>query len=46
MEEAQEVPDMVIGMFFINDTSVVVLFILEHHILSYLMHMLRSIIYP
>jgi hypothetical protein len=26
MEEAQEAPDVVIGMFFINDTSVVVLF--------------------
>jgi hypothetical protein len=26
MEEAQEAPDMVIGMFFINDTSAVVLF--------------------
>jgi hypothetical protein len=26
MEEAQEAPDMVISMFFINDTSAVVLF--------------------
>jgi hypothetical protein len=26
MEEAQEAPDVVIGMFLINDTSVVVLF--------------------
>jgi hypothetical protein len=26
MEEAQEAPDVVIGMFFINDTSVIVLF--------------------
>jgi hypothetical protein len=26
MEEAQEAPDIVLGMFFINDTSVVVLF--------------------
>jgi hypothetical protein len=26
MEEAQEAPDVVIGMFFISDTSVVVLF--------------------
>jgi hypothetical protein len=26
LEEAQEAPDIVIGMFFINDTSVVVLF--------------------
>jgi hypothetical protein len=26
VEEAQEVPDVVIGMFLINDTSAVVLF--------------------
>jgi hypothetical protein len=26
VEEAQEAPDMIIGMFFVNDTSVVVLF--------------------
>jgi hypothetical protein len=26
MEEAQEAPDMVIGMFFVNETSTVVLF--------------------
>jgi hypothetical protein len=26
VEEAQEAPDVVIGMFFINDTSIVVLF--------------------
>ncbi len=26
MEEAQEAPDMVIGTFFINDTSAVVMF--------------------
>jgi 5-methylthioribose kinase len=26
VEEAQEAPDMVIGMFFVNDTSAVVLF--------------------
>jgi hypothetical protein len=26
MEEAQEAPDVVLGMFFINDTSAVVLF--------------------
>jgi hypothetical protein len=26
VEEAQEAPDVVIGMFLINDTSVVVLF--------------------
>jgi hypothetical protein len=26
VEEAEEVPDVIIGMFFVNDTSVVVLF--------------------
>jgi hypothetical protein len=26
VKEAQEAPDMVIGMFFVNDTSTVVLF--------------------
>jgi hypothetical protein len=26
MDEAQEAPDMVIGMFFVNDTSAVMLF--------------------
>jgi hypothetical protein len=26
VEEAEEAPDVVIGMFFINDTSIVVLF--------------------
>jgi hypothetical protein len=26
MEEAQEAPDIIIGMFFVNDTSAVVLF--------------------
>jgi hypothetical protein len=26
MEKAQEAPDVIIGMFFINDTSAVVLF--------------------
>jgi hypothetical protein len=26
VEEAQEAPDMIIGMFFVNDTFVVVLF--------------------
>jgi hypothetical protein len=29
VEEAQEAPDIVIGMFFINDTSVIVLFDFE-----------------
>jgi hypothetical protein len=42
----EEAPDVVIGMFFINDTSAVVLLILEYHILSYLLHMLGSIIFP
>jgi hypothetical protein len=46
VEEAQEAPDIVIGMFFVNDTSAVVLLILEHCILSYLLHMLGSIISP
>jgi hypothetical protein len=26
VEEAEEAPDVVIGMFFVNDTSIVVLF--------------------
>jgi hypothetical protein len=36
MDEAQEAPDVVIGMFFINDTSVVVLFgsIASHSFIS------------
>jgi hypothetical protein len=36
MDEAQEAPDIVIGMFFINDTSVVVLFgsIASHSFIS------------
>jgi hypothetical protein len=46
VEEAQEAPDVVIGMFLINDTSAIVLFDLEHCILSYLLHMLGSIICP
>jgi hypothetical protein len=45
-EEAQEAPDVVIDMFFINDTSAVVLFDFGYHIHSYLLHILRSIIYP
>jgi hypothetical protein len=46
VEEAQEAPNIVIGMFLVNDTSAVVLLILEHHILSYLLCMLRSITCP
>jgi hypothetical protein len=36
MEEAQEAPDVVIGIFFVNDTSVVMLFdsIASHSFLS------------
>jgi hypothetical protein len=36
VEEAQEAPDVVIGMFFINDTSTVVLFdsIASHSFIS------------
>jgi hypothetical protein len=40
LEEGQEALDMVIGMFFINDTSVVVLFDSGSSILSYQLHML------
>jgi hypothetical protein len=46
MEEAQEAPDVVIGMFFINDTSAVVLFDSGASHLSYPLHILRNIIYP
>jgi hypothetical protein len=46
VEEVQEAPDVVIGIFLINDTSAVVLFDSGHHILSYLLHMLGSIICP
>jgi hypothetical protein len=36
MEEAQDAPDVVIGMFFVNDTSVVMLFdsIASHSFIS------------
>jgi hypothetical protein len=46
VEEAQEAPDDVIGMFLINDTSVVVLFDsgASHSFIS--IHMLGTIIYP
>jgi hypothetical protein len=46
VEEAQEAPDVVIGMFLINDTLQLCCLILEHRILSYLLHMLGSIIFP
>jgi hypothetical protein len=46
VEESQEAPDVVIDTFSINDISAVVLFALEHHILLYLLHMLRSVICP
>jgi hypothetical protein len=46
VKEVQEAPDVVIGMFLINDTSAVVMLSLEHRILSYLLHMLGSIIHP
>jgi hypothetical protein len=47
VEEAQEAPDVVIGMFLINDTSTVVLFYSgASHSFSYLLHMLVSIICP
>jgi hypothetical protein len=45
VEEAQEAPNIVIGMFSINDASAVVLFDYGASILSYLPHMLGSIIY-
>jgi hypothetical protein len=46
VEEAQEAPDVVIGTFFVNDLSAVELFDSGASILSYLLYMLRSIIYP
>jgi hypothetical protein len=46
VEEAQEAPDVVIGMFLVNDTSAVVLFDSGALILSCLLHMLGSIICP
>jgi hypothetical protein len=46
VEEAQEAPDVVIGMFLVNDTSAVVLFNsgASHFFISD--HMLGSIICP
>jgi hypothetical protein len=41
VEQAQEAPDIVIGMFL-----QLCYLILEHHILSYLLHMLGSITCP
>jgi hypothetical protein len=46
VEEAQEAPDVIIGMFFINYTSAVVLFDSGALHLSYLLHMLGSVICP
>jgi hypothetical protein len=46
VEEAQEAPDIVIGTFLINNTFVVVLFDSRASHLSYLLHMLGSMIYP
>jgi hypothetical protein len=46
VEEAQEAPDVIIGMFLSMTFLQLCYLILEHHILLYLMHMLRSIIYP
>jgi hypothetical protein len=42
MEEALEAPDVIIGMFFINDTSAVVLFESGASHLLYPHHMLRK----
>jgi hypothetical protein len=46
VEEAQEAPDVVIGMFSSMKLLQLCCVILEHHILSYPLHMLRSIICP
>jgi hypothetical protein len=46
VEEAQEAPDVVIGMFLVNETSTVVLFDSAASHFSYLLHMLGSIICP
>jgi hypothetical protein len=46
VEEALEAPDVVIGMFLISDTSAVVLFDSGASHFSYMLHMLRSIIFP
>jgi hypothetical protein len=46
VEEAQEAPDVVIGTFSVMTSLQLCCLILEHRILSYLLHMLRSIIYP
>jgi hypothetical protein len=46
VEKAQEALDVVIGMFFLSMTLLQLChLILEHRILSYPLHMLRSIIY-
>jgi hypothetical protein len=45
VDEAQEAPDVVLGTLLVNSTTTMVLLILEHHILLFLLHMWRSIIY-
>jgi hypothetical protein len=42
VEEAQEAPDVIIGMFLVNHTSAVVLFVSRASNLSYLLHMLEA----
>jgi hypothetical protein len=46
VEEAQEALDVVIGTVSVNAFLQLCCLILEHRIFSYLLHMLRSIIYP
>jgi hypothetical protein len=46
MEEAQEAQDVVIDMFLSMTLLQLCYLILEHHILSYLLHMLGNIICP
>jgi hypothetical protein len=46
VEEAQEAPDVVIDIFLSMTLLQLCYLILEHHILSYPLHMLRSIICP
>jgi hypothetical protein len=46
VEEAQEAPEVVIGMFLINELLQLCCLILEHRIPSYLLYMMGSIIYP
>jgi hypothetical protein len=46
VEEAQEAPSVVIGIFSVNEASAVALFDSEASYSSYLLHMLGSIICP